>query len=463
MKNRIYFNNPEFSKNVWLELSLNRLVLMPIILLMILLIVFISNDNLTERMKLIQIWCVVIFLFLICVWGTKLSSESVINEINERTWDDQKLTLLTPETISWGKLFGSTIYQWYGGGICLVIFLIVTFFTQNFVKDLKLLSLLILVGVFTHSSVISASLVSIKRNSSQIKLKSTPIFMGGLLLGFFLTSYSWGLMEANAGKFTWYGIDFKLSNFLLISLLFFLFWNIVGLYQNMKYEFRFSTGIIVWITFLASLIIYLNGFLSNLGKITSSEGLTLGSGISFIVCVVFTYLLILLEPKYIVDFRLLIDKFQKQDWYKFQINLPLWLVSLFFSIIFGFILFMLSVSLNSYNLQNEGYSIVFPINLIFFVLRDTMIFLFFNLSPNSKRADLTAVFYLLVLYGLIPSFLYVAELKILYPIFFPTFESNFMLGTIPIFIQFIIMLFFTVRRFKKEGIVLQKTRSSVIS
>lgn len=447
MKNRILFNNPEFSRNVWLELSMNRLILMPVILLFIFFIVFISNNQIQEQMKLLKFWSSGIFIFLICVWGTKLASETIINEINDHTWDSQKLTLLSPLAIVFGKLFGSTIYQWYGGLVCLLVFIISSMYSPNVLVSLKTAFLLIVIGLFTHSAVMSASLLSIKKNKNNTKTKSTPIFMVGLLLAFFLTSYSLGLISVVSQKINWYGVQYQVSNFLLFSLLFFLLWNFVGLLQNMKQEFRFSTGIIVWIIFLVSMNLYLYGLIPNIPQINRAESFLFAFGISLLFNLTITYIMLFIEPKYIVDFRLLLDTIKKNDWYKFQLNLPLWFVSLVFSVLSGIVFFILSLFLKS-NIQGEAYSLFFPLNLLLFAFRDILLLIFFNLTPNSKRADLTAIFYLLLLYGLIPAFLMVTELQVLYPIVLPIPEANFLIGTVPILLQSIGILFFTIRKYK---------------
>jgi len=40
-----------------------------------------------------------------------------------------------------------------------------------------------------------------------------------------------------------------------------------------------------------------------------------------------------------------------------------------------------------------------------FLTRDVLIFIFFNISANRRRADITAMFYLLLLYWLLPAIL----------------------------------------------------------
>ena len=49
------------------------------------------------------------------------AADSVLDEVNDNTWDFQKLSALSPWSLAFGKLFGSTIYCWYGGLIAFAV------------------------------------------------------------------------------------------------------------------------------------------------------------------------------------------------------------------------------------------------------------------------------------------------------------------------------------------------------
>ena len=58
-------------------------------------------------------------MFFVVLWGTRSAALSVVGEIRERTWDSQKLSSIGPSQMVWGKLFGATFANWFGGALCL--------------------------------------------------------------------------------------------------------------------------------------------------------------------------------------------------------------------------------------------------------------------------------------------------------------------------------------------------------
>lgn len=116
--------NPEFKRNLWLEISPARLALMPGVLTLIaLLVVAMSEDNPRDHLF---IACTVLFTGLTVGWGSLLVMSSINNEVTERTWDQQRLSALTPWQMAWGKLFGSTAYAWYGALLCALVAVVAT-------------------------------------------------------------------------------------------------------------------------------------------------------------------------------------------------------------------------------------------------------------------------------------------------------------------------------------------------
>ena len=101
--------NPEFRRNLWLELSPHRLIAMP----MILLAIFFLSASIGEsgnwwgvpRASLLAYYVIVFF------WGTRRAVASLADEVRGRTWDGQRMSALGTWAMTWGKLFGGTIYM----------------------------------------------------------------------------------------------------------------------------------------------------------------------------------------------------------------------------------------------------------------------------------------------------------------------------------------------------------------
>ena len=103
--------NPELQRNLWLELSTARLLSMAFILGLIFLLCSMANARAVAMVALGM------FGLLTILWGSGMASDAILDEVREHTWDMQKMTSINPWEMCWGKLFGGTIYAWYGGVI----------------------------------------------------------------------------------------------------------------------------------------------------------------------------------------------------------------------------------------------------------------------------------------------------------------------------------------------------------
>ncbi len=121
-------NNPEFRRNLWLELSSYRVIGMPAVLGAIYVLVYVLRlERSHESLETISL---VLFSVIIFLWGTRQAAESVVAELRDRTWDSQRMSSIGPWSMTWGKLLGSTIYPWYGGLLCLSAYALLSAGTQ---------------------------------------------------------------------------------------------------------------------------------------------------------------------------------------------------------------------------------------------------------------------------------------------------------------------------------------------
>ncbi len=103
--------NPELRRNLWLELTPRRLATMAIILALIFFAAGLSGGDDFRPASV----AVVLYYFIVVIWGARNAALCVVGEIRERTWDLQRLSSLGAAEMTWGKLFGATAYNWYGG------------------------------------------------------------------------------------------------------------------------------------------------------------------------------------------------------------------------------------------------------------------------------------------------------------------------------------------------------------
>jgi hypothetical protein len=116
---RLLNRNPEFKRNAWIELSPGRLLAMPVIILAIFFMVLANTEH--DVLHAIALAGTSLYFVLVFLGGSKLAIDSVIDEINGRTCIQQQMTPLSAGAMTIGKLFGSTIYAWYGGLMALTV------------------------------------------------------------------------------------------------------------------------------------------------------------------------------------------------------------------------------------------------------------------------------------------------------------------------------------------------------
>ncbi|HRE30881.1 MAG TPA: hypothetical protein PLD88_02805 [Candidatus Berkiella sp.] len=80
--------NPELRRNIWLDFSIHRLLLTPTILALIIYLAYLTSPKNSAGVAF-YIACFFIFL-----WGTKLASETVIEEINNNEIVNDSLPFL---------------------------------------------------------------------------------------------------------------------------------------------------------------------------------------------------------------------------------------------------------------------------------------------------------------------------------------------------------------------------------
>ena len=93
-----------------------------------------------------------LYFFFTVLWGTRNAALSVVGEIRERTWDSQKLSSIGPAEMVWGKLFGATVQNWFGGLLCLAVLAWQTSLAQGAAAALAMAARLLLLGVPVRDS-----------------------------------------------------------------------------------------------------------------------------------------------------------------------------------------------------------------------------------------------------------------------------------------------------------------------
>lgn len=170
--------NPEFKRNIWLEITPARLAMMPGVLTLIGLLILTLDKN--NPQQGLYTTFTSLFFVLTTGWGSLLVLSSINSEVNEHTWDQQRLSALTPWQMAWGKLFGSTAYAWYGGLLCALVATLSALTTPDFWPRSTWLLVGIMGAVALHAWILAGRLHTLDTRSAKASGMAGWLF--GLLL-----------------------------------------------------------------------------------------------------------------------------------------------------------------------------------------------------------------------------------------------------------------------------------------
>jgi hypothetical protein len=389
--------NPEFVRNLWLEAGPFRLALIAGLLLLVFAVTTVAPTGLATT----QGTALALYWFFTVLWGTRSAALSVVGEIRERTWDSQKLSSIGPIEMVWGKLFGATIHNWFGGVICLPFILLPLAAEQSMRAALVYGVILVTLGVFAQAAALLSSLVLIRRNTGNWRLDTFLCQVAGIAAAFAHYSvWSSGATFASSSEkiLPWWGITFNLSNFHLVSLLLFTAWVLVGCWRAMRAELRFANGPFVWLAWLLYIAVYQAGFESwisaalklNAGAVSPAQ---LRLALGCMALLASAYSMVFLEPKDPVRLRWLGERLRAGDIGKAFLALDAWMLSYAATLAAGLMLALLS------------HRLALPVlAMLGFLTRDVTLFVLMRRFAGAK-ADFAALAVLAALYLAMPMLL----------------------------------------------------------
>lgn len=401
--------NPEFKRNIWQTLSIQRLVAMPAILLAIFFLVYLRYG-----VSEIPQSALFISLFLLVIWGSGLAADAIFLEIREHTWDAQRMTPLGPWSMAWGKLFGSTIFVWYGAAVCWVAvwwsasqaseMKSINYFSVSYISAYYLL-----IGVFTQAFALFVALLFQRISPLHSRARTVMIQLFAIAVGLMLFSFGRGALPELFKMHPWYSLDISFERFMLGSLTFFCASLLFGIYRLLRAELQMHSYPWAWALFLLAWIVYLWGFFSLPQAIPEEISehwmMALYFAIAYFVALSGTFLSAFFTQKNIIQyFRW--SRYLKGSRYKRALILtPPWIIPLAmaFILIFPLVYFLERLQILEYKpgLVATG----FALSSFFFLLRDLGLLYYLTFDFQAKRAHLATLVYLAVLYTLLPMLL----------------------------------------------------------
>ena len=222
--------NPEFRRQLWLQISATRLILAPVVIAIVVAVLVAiepSDAGTIHRTAWFALVVVVIF------WGTSVAGTSIRDEITGRTWNQQRMSRLTPWQLTWGKMFGATSYVWY---VALLCALVVAFtFHQKVAAESDSgaveFFILLALGLFAHSVAIMAPLAF--QTGSETPLVSVPSIVVFALVIIVVKMVSLDLQSSEYGirKIRWFGLESAPQLFSVLLAACIAAWGVLGAWR----------------------------------------------------------------------------------------------------------------------------------------------------------------------------------------------------------------------------------------
>lgn len=403
--------NPELQRNLWLQFSVTRLLLAPIVIGAILALTWLIDDR--QLTGVVQV-AEAIYILLVLLWGTRRAADLVAEEIAGGTWDGQRMSALGAWQMSWGKLLGGTSYVWYCAGLAFLARLVARWTggaapwaDGEWVQLLHLLG----VGALALAVAMLVSLALLRRQAARRRLGVTLSQVVGLLAGVAaMGQLPGGLVDLTSAVVIWYGRVWDGPRFSLASLGLFLAWSVFGIHRLMRVELKFRGGPAAWLGFALFLMIYGDGFLYRPIMIAGGPfgawlvlPFVLGAGL--------TYLAAFLEPKDVMRYRWLLAAIAggdlRQAWSLLPQWLPAYLLALFSALVLCFSADLTELGhrllsgpfVSADEIARAPDLALYPLAVAIYLLRDVLLVLYCNFGPGRQRGDATAFIILFAIYG----------------------------------------------------------------
>lgn len=423
--------NPELRRNLWLQFSVIRLLLAPIVIGAILALTWlVAERELTGVAQVAE----AIYVLLVLLWGTRRAADLVAEEIAGGTWDGQRMSALGAWEMSWGKLLGGTSYVWYCAGLAFLARLIAQWAggippwaDKEWIQLLHLLG----VGALAQSVAMLVSLALLRRQAARRRLGVTLSQIVGILAGVAaMGELPGGLVDLMTPDVVWYGWVWDGARFALASLGLFLAWSVFGVYRLMRVELKFRSGPAAWIGFLLFLMIYGNGFLYRPILIAGGP-LAAWLVLPFLLAAGLTYLAAFVEPKDVMRYRWLLAAIAAGDLRQAWALLPQWLPVYLLALLSALLLctsadltdighrLLSGPFVSSGELAHAPDLAFYPLAVAIYLLRDVLLVLYCNFGPGRQRGDATAFIILFAIYGPLAGILASLGLSNLLPVLAP--------------------------------------------
>lgn len=400
--------NPELQRNLWLEVTLHKLLLIPAVIFAAAALVHAVDPTGLGINKLAMTG----FLVTTMVWGARQAANSVLEEARARTWDIQRMCALSPWHMTWGKLFGATAMSWYAGLCCLLLF-IGSGGSNSVGEGVMVAVLVIAAALLTHALALIGALVGLHRGSG-LQSRFANLLVIALLV--FMVPNVMNIIDPKASVL-WFEMRLQRLPFATITAVLFAAWAVIGATRAMCMELKISTRPDAWLGFSVFAAVFFTGF----AGVAAAPSLALARSLCGALCVtaiVQSYIAAFAYPSDPVQLRRAESAFVAGHVRRALEELPLWLLSAALALAVALVATALGTApeLSNQRLDNLG---AVSLAATLMMLRDLMLLSYFGMTLRRGAPEATTLIYIGIVDGLIPALLPQVGLDAFVPVFWP--------------------------------------------
>lgn len=384
-----YLLTPEFQRNLWLQFSPFKIVAVPVFILLTLaachsLLSFKADFIYTATSALVGLSAAAVMLI-----GNYEVARSFNDEKRQNSWDFQKMSSITPFELAIGKLFGAASYAWYfvlSSAAIIAVLSILPNPPPAMHSFIERMLFIIIGGVFGNAMTGIASIQFMESTGKKNTGGVIVPFIIGIFTSCTIASLDFSQLRAMFpnGVASWYGMHYDPVYFYICSVFFFGAWAVIGLIRAVKKELLYKMTPVVWVLFLACLVIY------NTGLQTNMAGLLRNANILMLLA----YAAGAGESADLARYKRFFGAYKSKNWNGFLENMPLWVATMI-----AWVPVFMAMAFIA-----DGNIIISVLTMLFFGVRDLMIVHAIRLN-RLKNEKFLIMFYYMLSYGLLPMIL----------------------------------------------------------
>lgn len=303
--------NPEFIRNIWLVYSPGGLALraLAIIGLYVGIYVFLTmlpDGRAEASIYTHPIWIEFsgfVFGFFVILMGKK-AGHSIAEELSGHTWDAQRMSSISPWSMTWGKVFGISLNVWFAALVCILCFSYIAD-TLEYPRDLlaRHVAIWILAALFAQTISLISSLLDLIASPPPADGAGGTLGTLFMLPGIFALPYIWLNLPVDA-TLSWFGNRLYAMDLLILFAAACAAWSLLGAHLLMRREFRYTNSPLPWLGFVAFVILFVFGLVPEARAAeTRLDWLVfrLGNVLPFLAAAALVYLAAVTDP---LDWRL---------------------------------------------------------------------------------------------------------------------------------------------------------------